>query len=393
MPDDPIKPIDLSALRGRIDAIDERILDALAERRDVSRAVIEAKARGEVPLRDERREEELLVRLIRTGRTVDLDGPFVTRVFHQIIDDSVRLQQEILQDIVNDQRGNRSIFRVAFLGIEGSYSHLAGRQFFARRAGDPIDVPSPTFDDVVRAVERGEADYGLLPIENTTSGGINEVYDLLLHTRLSIVGEHKLRVDHSLLGLPGADPSAVRCVFTHPQPAVQCSSFLAGKPWKIEYTTDTASSVQQVRDAGDPTISAIAGSEAARTFGLEVLVRDIANQTENWTRFLVVGPKPIAVDVRIPAKTSLVMSTSQRPGSLVEALLVFRDEGLNLTKLESRPVAGNPWEQMFYVDLQGNIAEARVERAMERLEEHTRIIKVLGTYPSDDLPPTNVDDT
>lgn len=382
----------IAGLRRRIDDVDQRLLQALAERREVSRLIIDAKARGEAPLRDPAREERLLLDRIQRGKDVGLDGPYVTKVFHQIIEDSVRLQQETLQDLANDETPGRRVIRVAFLGIEGSFSHLASRAVFARRASRLVGVSCASFGSIVQTVESGQAEYGMLPIENTTSGGINEVYDLLLHTRLSIVGEHKLPIVHCLLGLPGASLAEVRVIHSHPQPVQQCSGFLAGLDGvRIEYATDTATSVKTAAELGDRAHAAIASVEAGRLYGLEPLASDIANHAANFTRFLVVARRPIAVDLRIPAKTSLVISTSQKSGSLVGALTVFQRHGLNLTKLESRPILGNPWEEMFYVDVQANVADPEMVAALEELEEHTRLIKVLGTYPSDDLPPTEVD--
>ncbi|MCB9532846.1 MAG: prephenate dehydratase [Myxococcales bacterium] len=384
----------LAGLRDAIDAVDRRVLAALSERRRLSREVVLAKARGEVALRDVAREEQLLVDRIRRGEELGLDGPFVTRVFHQIIDDSVRLQQEVLQSIVNEGADTgRAVIRAAFLGIEGSYSHIAARHFFARRASSLVSVPCGSFADIVRAVESGVADFGLLPIENTTSGGINETYDLLVHTSASIVGELKLRIDHCLLGLPGATLDALRVVHSHPQPLAQCSQFLERlSSVRVSMASDTATSVREVRESEDPTHAAIASADAGRMFGLEVIAADIANHTQNFTRFLVIARSAVTVDVRVPAKTSLVISTSQTAGALVEALLVFRAHGLNLTKLESRPILGNPWEEMFYIDVDGNVADPRMAAALEGLAAHARFLKVLGTYPTDDVPATPVGD-
>lgn len=384
-------PTDLPALRERIDEIDDRLLGALADRREVSRAVIAAKMSRSSDLRDVSREKELLVDRIERGAALGLDGPYVMRVFHQVIDDSVRLQQELLQAHVNEDDGATPI-RVAHLGSEGSFSHVASRGHFARRSSQVITVGCESFRDVVAAVETGRADFGVLPIENTTSGGINEVYDLLLHTRLSIVGEHRARIVHCLLGVEGATLQGVRTVRSHPQPFEQCSTFLRRlRDASFVPSADTAGAVAQVAADGDPSAAAIGSEDAGRIHGLTVLASEIANHIENYTRFLVVGPSPVDVDARVPAKTSLVLSTSQRPGSLVEVLLVFRNHQINLTKLESRPILGNPWEEMFYVDVQANVADPRMKRALVELEAHTRQIRVLGTYPSDELEPTPVD--
>jgi chorismate mutase/prephenate dehydratase len=381
-------PQALGAVRGAIDQIDEKVLELLAERRRLAAEAMRAKDVGKGPLRDPGREEELLARMIARGREHGLDAHFVTQVFHEVVADSLRLQQELLQGLANPDEGEAKLSRVAFQGIEGAYSHLAAKQFFSSSSDRVAYLGFESFEKVIEAVETGQADQAILPIENTTSGGINEVYDLLLHTRLAIVGEVKYLVDHCLVALKPIKVSEIRRVVSHPQPVAQCSRFLAGlHGCTVEYHTDTALSVARVKELGDPTQAAIASEEAARLFGLSVIQRGIANQKENYTRFLVAARSPRNVDLRLPCKTSLVMATAQRPGALVEALLVFRGRGINLTKLESRPIPGNPWEEMFYVDFEGNQAEQRVQDCLAELTRSTRFIKVLGSYPSQDLPP------
>ncbi|MEE8143704.1 MAG: 3-deoxy-7-phosphoheptulonate synthase, partial [Planctomycetota bacterium] len=327
---------------------------------------------------------------IRSGREQGLDAHFVTRVFHEIIDGSVRLQQGYLQKSASGE-GEPELIRIAFQGIEGAYSHLAALSYFSACEDRLAPIGLTTFAEVIGAVERGEADYAMLPIENTTSGGINEVYDLLLHTRLSIVGEEKYKVEHCLVAPKDVRIGSLRRIFSHHQAIAQCSTFLATlTQCQVECLQDTAFSVSKIKEDGDPTQAAIASEEAARIFGLHVIKHDIGNQQQNYTRFLVVARNPQKIDLRIPCKTSLVMATGQKAGSLVEALLVFRENGLALSKLESRPILGNPWEEMFYVDFEGNIADEGVQQTVDELTRVTRFIKVLGSYPSTDLPNTSL---
>jgi chorismate mutase/prephenate dehydratase len=383
------KETGIPALRRDINRVDEELLSLLARRRGLSQEMARAKAQGS-SIRDPKREEELLVRLIRAGREAGLDAHFVTKVFHEIIDDSIRLQQEYLQKLAN-RDGEPEVIRVAFQGIEGAYSQLAAKEFFSEYDDRLAYLGLTSFTEVVQAVEQGRADYAMLPIENTTSGGINEVYDLLLHTRLLIVAEKKYRVRHCLIASSDVPMASLRRIYSHPQAVAQCSDFLAGlSQCQVEYFTDTAMSVSRIKDEGNPSQAAIASEASAENFGLHVLKRDLANQAENFTRFLIVARTPREVDLRIPCKTSLVMATGQKAGSLVEALLVFRNNGLNLAKLESRPILGNPWEEMFYVDFDGNIADPGVREALDELARVTRFIKVLGSFPSQDLPRTSL---
>jgi chorismate mutase/prephenate dehydratase len=369
----------LDDLRRDIDGVDAQILDALARRRQLVAEVIAAKDEQGTPLRDALREERLLGLLINRGRDKGLDAHFVTRVFHEIIDDSVRSQQ---MHLIPDYR-KADLKTVAFQGIEGAYSELAGRKFFAGAGGEAVYAGYPTFEQVVDAVEEGTADFGMLPVENTTAGSINDVYDLLSVARVSIVGEEVLRVEHCLLGVDDVPLTALRRVLSHPQALAQCMKFLAKLPHcEAQPYTDTAMAVRLVKEHHDPSWAAIASEEAGRRYGLKVLRRNIEDQQHNYTRFVVVARTPLQVDVRIPCKTSIVIATSHEEGSLLRALSALHESRINLTKLESRPVPGMPFQYLFYIDFEGNMAEARVEEALARLRSSTTSLKVLGSYPS-----------
>jgi len=370
---------DLEKIRGEINSVDERILKALADRRKLAGKVIEAKDQLGSPIRDSVREDQLLTNLIARGRSQGLDAHLVTRVFHEIIDDSIRSQQLHLMDYDKTE-----LRRVAFQGIEGAYSELAGQKYFAPYLDKTVFVGVDTLEQVVNAVEDGDVDYGLVPVENTAAGSINEVYDLLSIAQLSIVGEEVLRVEHCLLGLEEVPLASIRQIYSHPQALAECMKFVAKLPGcqAMPYT-DSAMAVLKVRDAKDPSITAIASEEAARLYGLKVLRRNIEDQQNNYTRFLVLAKKPTTVDVRIPCKTSLIMATSHEEGSLLQALTLLHEYKINLSKLESRPIPGMPFQYMFYLDFEGNIAEERIAKAVARLRSATTSLKVLGSYPTE----------
>ena len=386
------KKENISRLREKINQLDSELIKLLADRRKLSKEVILTKENSQKPIRDKQRESELLNRLIKIGKKEGLDSHFLTKVFYEIIEDSVRLQQNYVQTRLNGKGEKKKTITVAIQGIEGSYSYLASQKYFTHRNVDLNFVSKKRFDEVVEAVEKGEADLAVLPIENTTSGGINEVYDLLLHTTLSIVGEEKFQVRHCLVASEEISFRKIKKVYAHYQAAAQCSKFLETIPnVSIEYFDDTAMSVQKVKEEGNSTYAAIASEEAAKLFRLKILKTDIANQSENFTRFLIASRKPNEVDSRIPCKTSIVMATSHTPGSLVEALNVFRKSNVNLTKLESRPIIGNPWEEMFYLDFEGNITSELVQKVLDELGQHTRFMKILGSYPSQELERTKLE--
>ena len=383
---------DISLLREKINQLDSELIKLLSKRRNLSKDVIVAKETSQKPIRDQQRESELLNRLIKTGKKEGLDSHFLTKVFYEIIEDSVRLQQNYVQTKLNRKGEKKKTITVAIQGIEGSYSYLASQIYFTHHNVELHFVSKKRFDEVVDAVEKGEADLAVLPIENTTSGGINEVYDLLLHTTLSIVGEEKFQVKHCLVASEDISFRKIKKVYAHYQAAAQCSKFLETIPnVSIEYFDDTAMSVQKIKEEGKSSYAAIASEEAAKLFRLKILKTDIANQSENFTRFLIASRKPNEVDSRIPCKTSIVMATSHTPGSLVEALNVFRKSNVNLTKLESRPIIGNPWEEMFYLDFEGNVRSDLIQKVLDELGQHTRFIKVLGSYPSQELERTKLE--
>ncbi|MCP4203427.1 MAG: 3-deoxy-7-phosphoheptulonate synthase [bacterium] len=377
---------DLDGIRSRIDEIDRRILEALARRRSLVEHVVRAKG-ADRPLRDEGREKELLAELISEGRKQGLDAHFVTRVFHEIIDDSVRSQQRHLLEVANPESSVRR--RVGLQGTVGSYSEIAARNFFSKDADETSFMGYPTFAEVVRACEEGLVDHGVLPIENTTAGSINEVYDLLTRTSLSIVGEELLRIEHCLFAVEEVPLHKIRRILSQPQALAQCMKFLSGLDHcRLEYYTDTAMAVERVKQDEDISQAAIASEAAGRLHGLHLLRRDLADQKENFTRFLVVAQKPIAVDERIRCKTSLVVTVPHTEGALLKALDVFHRHGINLAKLESRPKKGQPFQYMFYVDFEGRLSDPKVELALDDLRRATAYLKILGSYPVHDQPKT-----
>ena len=378
----------LLVLRERISALDLKLLALLAERRELAIEVGRTKLHSHRPIRDKERERDLLDALIAAAKPYDLDGFYVTRLFQLIIEDSVLTQQALLQHQLNPVSQHSA--RIAFLGPKGSYSHLAARQYAARHFDQLIECGCQKFQDIFAQVETGQADYAILPIENTSSGSINEVYDLLQHTSLSIVGELTNPINHCVLIAGDSDLSQIETVYSHPQPFQQCSQFLNRFPhWKIEYTESTAAAMEKVAKLNSPKVAALGSEAGGALYGLQVLEHNLANQQQNITRFIVLARKAIDVSEQVPAKTTLIMATGQQSGALVEALLVLRDNGIIMTKLESRPINGNPWEEMFYIDVQANLRADAMQKALRDLAPITRSLKVLGCYPSDTVVPVN----
>lgn len=383
--------ISLDEIRLRLNELDDQLLSLFSERRKLSIEVAKSKVETSKPVRDASREQQLLVKLINNGKNkYDLDAQYITKLFHTIIEDSVLLQQSYLQNLANPQN-RKPLARVAFLGSKGSYSHLASREYFSRKNMELVELNCDHFKDVANTVESGHADYGVLPIENTSSGSINEVYDLLQHTTLYIVGELTQPIEHCLVATEEIRIEQIKTLYSHPQPHQQCSEFLSRmKGVKLESCVSTADAMQKVKELNRTDVAAIGNSSSGKLYGLQSIQGNIANQTENHTRFIVVARKPVEVSPQIPAKTTLIMSTSQQAGSLVETLLVLQRYGINMNKLESRPIMGNPWEEMFYVDLESHLDSIEMQQTIVELTKITRHLKVLGCYPSENVKPTQV---
>jgi len=373
----------LEGLRGKLDEVDRRLLEVLQERLQTVAGIARIKAEGLSFLRDHERETELLARVEGWARELGLDGFRTHEIFREIIAMSLKAQEEALLKRDQVERSARGALRVAFQGIEASYSQLAATKYFAARSASMEFVGQRTFAEALEMAESGEVGYAFLPIENTTAGSINQTYDLLRQTNLRIVGEEILHVRHCLLGVEGAEPAALRRVLSHPQALTQCSRYLAGLG-EVELVAfeDTAASAREVAAAGVATQAAIASFEAAETYGLRVLEEGIADQEENWTRFVVISGLEIELDPRIPSKTSLVLTTPHREGALAHCLNLLAEHGLNLTKLESRPVPSRPWEYLFYVDIEGSVDSESAALGIAELRRECPYLRVLGSYPA-----------
>jgi arogenate/prephenate dehydratase len=265
--------------------------------------------------------------------------------------------------------------RIAFQGATGAYSESAARR------GWPFGetVALERFEDVFEAVQAGTVTHGILPIENSVGGSIHRNYDLLLEHELPIVGETELTVVHNLLALPGTSMHEIRRVFSHPQALAQCERYVRTLPGvEVVATYDTAGSARLIREGGLRDTAAIASARAAEIFGLDILKASIQDFEDNITRFIVIArdPQPLGP----PDKTTLAFALHNAPGALFKALSVFALRDIDLTKLESRPARGLPWEYLFYVDVGVGRNDVRSSRAIEHLAEFARWVKTLGSY-------------
>jgi prephenate dehydratase len=279
--------------------------------------------------------------------------------------------------------------KIAYQGEPGAYSEAAAVKF--KPDGEPVSCTA--FEDVFEAVERGRATLGVLPIENSIGGTIHRNYDLMLHHELRIVGEVELPVAHALVVLPGTTLEDVKTIYSHPQALAQCDRFLRGlKGVEVVATYDTAGSAKLIRDRALASAAAIASERAAQLFGLDVVKAGIQDFADNVTRFHVLGRSSTADDSRVEDadKTTIVFALPNEPAALFKALSVFALRGIDLTKLESRPIPGRPWEYLFYADLAVGNHEMRCGRALMHLAEFATSLRTLGSYKACQRPRADV---
>lgn len=371
----------LAEIRQKLDSIDAQIIESLASRQSLISEVAHTKGDSQRLLRDKERELELLKKLVQQAQEKGLSDWYINKIYRVILDYSVKQQEEFLVDRDNPNRKLHQLV-VAYQGTNGSYSRMAAHQQFSRR--DAVEYRGhDCFADVVEAVESGAAHYGVLPIENTTAGSINGTYDLLAKTKLSVIGEVIQKIEHCLLAPENVPISHIRRIYSQAPALAQCTLLLNSlENCEAHSYTDTAMAVRKVGEEKDLSQAAIGSEEAGQLYGLTVLKRNVADQKENFTRFVVVAPEAVDVDPRIPCKTSLVMAIGHEHGALLKCLGIFEKHEINLCKLESRPRPNSPWEYLFYVDLEVNLKEQRAQDALLALESKARFLKVLGCYPS-----------
>ncbi len=274
--------------------------------------------------------------------------------------------------------------RAAFQGERGAFSEDAARQLLGDRAET---VAYRSFDEMFDAVSSGDADAAVTPIENSLAGSVIKNYDLLEEHDLTIIGETNVRIVHNLIAPRGVGLDDVRHVYSHPVALAQCEKFLRAHPrLAAEAAYDTAGSVKMVVENNRRDEAAIAGATAAEVYGAQVIAAGIEDNAENYTRFLLLARPERAAEIRLlnrggERKTTVIFRVANRPGSLFKALAVFALRDIDLAKIESRPIAGRPWEYSFYLDLIGDQHEPRIERALAHLGEMIESIRVLGSYP------------
>lgn len=373
----------LEELRVRLDEIDDQIVNLYEQRMEICAHVGEYKIQTGKKVLDRQREKEKLENV--AGKA---SNPFnkkgVTELYEQLMSMSRKLQYEQLVKagalgrlpFIQVDSLDADQARVVFPGTEGAYSEAAMKRYFGENCNS---FYVRTFREAMEAIEDGAADFAVLPIENSTAGAVDEMYDLLVEFENYIVGETVIPIRHTLSGLPGASLKDVKTVYSKGVALMQATHFLdAHSSWQRINVANTAIAAKKVVEDQDPSQAAVCSAYAAKVHGLQVLVDNINDNEHNSTRFIVVTNQKIFL--KHASKISICLEVSHESGSLYRVLSHFIYNDLNMTKIESRPIEGRDWEYRFFIDFEGNMADGAVKNAIRGLREECRNLRILGNY-------------
>lgn len=375
--------MDLIKCREKIDAIDRQIVKLIQERMEVSVEVAKCKKGTGKKVYDKQRELEILEKLGNLAKD-EFNKQGVQELFTQIMSISRKLQYAILnrEDLKHGLKTVKQLpkkdKKVVFYGEHGAYTEQAMFEFF----GDDVESYSvKTFKGVMEELKKGNADYGVLPIENSSTGGITDCFDLLIHYDNYIVGEHEIKVEQCLLGLEGAKIENLKKVYSHEQGLMQCSSFLEQYPDMEQVSfASTAISAKKVMKEQNPEHAAIASRRAAEYYGLKVLKENINYEETNTTRFIIIAREPLYLEDA--NKVSICFQLPHECGSLYHMISHFIFNNLNMTKIESRPIEEKKWEYRFFVEVEGNLRDPGMQNALYGMQEEASVCRILGNFIS-----------
>ena len=378
---------ELQQYREEIDRIDRQMVELFPPGTPDAEQVGQYKLERGIPVLDAGREKQVIA--AKTALTVDpARKADIAALYEGIMAISRRQQRHLVREGAEDAgyaayladrarvREPVARPRVVYQGEPGCYSEEAAAGFF----GDGVDSKGlPWFNDVFAALDRGEADYAVVPVENSSTGSIRQVYDLMAQYHYFIVGEWQVKVEHCLMALPGVGLDGIKTVYSHEQGLMQCEKYLdAHRDWARVPTLDTAGSAKLVAETGDPTAAAICSRRAARLYGLNILAEGVNYNSMNHTRFAVVSPVPELRSGR--DKISAMFRLPHQSGSLHEILTIFAVQGFNLLKIESRPIPGRGWEYLFFLDFTGDLAADGMDGVLHELSQLAAEFRILGNY-------------
>lgn len=378
-----MKELDLSQIRVQLDEIDSEMMRLFERRMELCRDVALYKIENGKPVFDPVREQEKIHNIKNA-----VEGEFFKQAAEELITQMMTISRRYQYQILNQNKGSAlprfkqveaipaKHVKVVYQGVEGAYSHQATLQYF----GKDVDAYCiRTWEEAMQAVEQEEADYAVLPIENSSAGAVTDNYDLLLKYKNYIVGEIFLTVNHALLGTKDSSLEGIKKVYSHPQALMQCSEYLNSHlEWEQIKVENTAGAAKKVLIDNDPSKAAVAGQAAGEIYGLKVLAEAINYNKNNITRFIIVSKDPLYL--KESSKISIYFELPHKSGSLYNMLGHFIYNGLNMMMIESRPIKGKNWEYGFFVDIEGNIGDCSIQNALNSVSHEASQLRILGNY-------------
>lgn len=377
---------DLDDLRKQIDNIDSEIVKLFEKRMEVSVKVAQYKMENDIPILNASREEEVIKKNIDRLKNKGFEAAAEV-IFKTIMEVSKEEQARLISGSNASEKPEYKVVeakelknvKVGYYGEPGSFSNEAQVQYF----GEKVKALSYTnFEDVFAALKKDEIKYGVVPVENSSTGGITEVHDLLRKYGLYIVGEKIIKISQHLLGIEGTTVDDIKEVYSHPQGFKQSAVFFKEHP-NMELITyySTSKSAKLVAEKNSKAFAAVSGCMAAKIYNLHIIEENINFSSNNYTKFIIIG-KELEISKKSD-KISILISIPHKVGSLYNILKYFSQNNLNMMRIESRPIAEKPWEYFFYIDFEGNISEANISRALEVIKENSNYFKILGNYEAD----------
>lgn len=377
---------DLQSLRKQIDSIDSEIIKLFEKRMKVSVKVAQYKKENHIPILNVSREEEVIKKNV--GRLNNKEFASAAEVvFKTIMEVSKEEQAKLIADSSSQEKPHYKFVedkktdnvKIGYYGEPGSFSNEAEVRYF----GENINACSYTnFEDVFAALKNDEIKYGVVPVENSSTGGITEVHDLLRKYGLFIVGEKIIKINQHLLGVKGASIEDIKQVYSHPQGFKQSAVFFKEHPdMKLITYYSTSKSAKLVAQKNSKAFAAVSGDMAAKLYNLHIIQQNINFSSNNYTKFIIIG-KELEINKK-SNKISILISIPHKAGSLYNVLKYFSQNNLNMMRIESRPIAEKPWEYFFYIDFEGNISEGNIAKALNIIKENSNYFKILGNYEAD----------
>ncbi len=373
--------MNLDEIRKQIDKVDEKLLNVYKERKELVKKVAEYKIANSLPVLNQNREKEVCQKLVKKfGEDMKQDIFSLYPVIMNVskLQQSRQMRSMTIEELLgidqSTQNGFKKDSKVAVQGVEGAFSMTAAEEMFKQ----PQIYYQKTFDDVFKAVFEGKADYGVVPIENSNAGSVNEVYDLLLKHNLFIAKAKLQKIKHCLVGIKGAEKQDIKKVYSHPQALYQCRKYLIDNNMEPMNMINTASAAEYISKCQDKQKAAIASQKTANLYNLNIIEDNIQDEKHNYTRFIAITKNNLKR--KSANKISLVVLLQHRHGALFQLLNIIASYCVNMTKLESRPIPGSNFEFMFYFDIEGNINEKHIQELIFDIFEYSKKALYLGGY-------------